>query len=262
MTRLLFAALLGLVSQSACSAQIDLAVKTRDVQDNLTYTDTLDWTGGKIKIQNEGISVSLEGGVRVVADPNATRVTATARLVALVLPEDKASGDLSLNDVQASYKIARSGDDIVVSCGHGQSHGSSIGTDAGCELLTVTIPAGTATTPLDLTVVSGSGGMNLELASATLASLVTSADVGDTTAKLPSTAGATYRLVSEEAGDLDVTMPTPWSADKVTLEADADAITNAFALTATGGYGAAGGIASLTITSKEFAGSTGEILLH
>lgn len=254
--------LLAFLPCIGCSTTIDLAVKARDVQENLTYSDDLDWTGGTIKIQNEGTRVSINGGVRVIADGNATRVSATARLVALVLPEEKSNGDLTLNDVQDTFRITRSGDDIVVTCGHGKTHGSSLAADSGCELITVTIPAGNATTPLDLTVVSGSGGMSLELAGATMKKLVTSADVGNTNAQLPATAGGDYTLVSEEAGDLDVAMPAGWSADVVKLEADADAITSAFPLTATGGYGAAGGLASLTITSREFAGSTGNIDLH
>lgn len=248
---------------SGCSTSISLQTKVRDVQDNVVQNDTADWAGGKIKIQSDGVGVSINGGVRVIADPNATRVTATARLVAMVLPDDKANGDLSIADAQATFTISHSGNDIVVSCSHGQTHGSSNSGESGCELLTVTIPVGTAAEKLDLTVLSGNGGMNLQLGSAILSNLGTNATSGDTVAVLPATQGANISLVSEQGNDIDATMPSGWSADSVILQADTDKIKNSFTLTSSGGYGTAGaGLQSLKLTSKEFAGSTGEITLH
>ena len=258
-----YVALVAGMLTTACTTEISLSAKTRDVQDNVLKADVLDWSGGKIRIQNDGVGVSINGGVKVVADASATKVSATARFVALVLPEEKTNGDLSINDAVETFSITRSGDDVIVNCNHGQTHGSSAAGDSGCELLTVTIPTGTATTPLDLSVLSGNGEVNLALSSAVLVDLATSSNVGNTVAVLPATKSATIALVSEQAGDLDVTMPAGWSADSVVLGADADEIANSFALTSTGGYGAPGaGLASLTITSKPFAGSTGKITLH
>ena len=260
--RIAFLAVVGILA-GGCTQEISLSTKTRDVQDNVLKSDVLDWAGGKIRIQSDGVGVSINGGIKVVADTTVTKVTATARFVALVLPEEKTNGDLSINDAVESFTITHSGNDVIVNCNHGGTHGSSLTGDSGCELLTVTIPTGTASMKLDLSVLSGNGEVNLALSNAVLSDLTTSSSVGDTVAVLPATQGATFSLVSEQANDLDVTMPTGWSADAVTLAADATRITNAFPLTSTGGVGTPGsGLASLTLTSKPFAGTTGSIKLH
>ena len=248
---------------SGCTNEISLSTKTRDVQDNVLKADALPWAGGKIRVQSDGVDVSVNGGIKVSASASVTTVTATARFVALVLPEEKTNGDQSINDAIETFTITHSGEDVIVNCNHGGAHGSSLAGDSGCELLTVTIPAGTAASKLDLSVLSGNGEVNLLLSSAILSNLSTSSKVGDTVASLPATQGATLSLVSEQANDLDVTMPAGWSSDAVALTADANQISNAFPLTSTGGYGTPGaGLASLTITSKPFAGTTGSIKLH
>ena len=74
-------------------------------------------------------------------------------------------------------------------------------------------------------------------------------------------------FVAEKADDITVTMPASWAADEVILQADADKIQNAFSDAklgaGAGGRGEPGtGLASLKLTSKEFAGSTGTITLR
>ena len=80
--------------------------------------------------------------------------------------------------------------------------------------------------------------------------------------------GANISLVGEQGDDISVKLPSDFAADEVILQADADKITlgpftDIKEGAGAGGRGQAGsGLASLKLTSKEFAGSTGEITLR
>jgi hypothetical protein len=244
------------------------AVKTRFVEPNVVKEDTAAWTGQSIKIQIEGVGVAVNGGVQVTADPNATKVSATARILAMASEDDKANADQSILDAKGTFTITSSGTDIVVACGHGGSHGSSNAGESGCELVQVTLPTGSTSKPLKLEILGGNGEMMVQLRGATIANVgVNNNGSGDTSAEVPATPGANVSLVSSKSGDITVTLPTNWSADEVILQADADKIQNAFADAklgaGAGGRGTPGvGLASLKVTSKEFAGSTGTITLR
>lgn len=267
-SRIAFGTVLAAIVASAagCQVQASVRTKTRYVEPNIVKEDTTDWAGQPIKIQIEGVGVAVNGGISVTADPNATKVQANARFLAMAFEDDKASADQSIVDAKNTFTISNTASEIVISCGHGGTHGSSNGGESGCELVNIVVPAGDAQKPLEITVLGGNGDMTLELQSATIKN-VGANNSGDINANIPATQGANVSLVAEKADDITVTMPASWAADEVILQADADKIQNAFSDAklgaGAGGRGEPGtGLASLKLTSKEFAGSTGTITLR
>lgn len=255
----------GIVASLAgCQVQASVKTKTRYTID-AGREDTAAWAGQAISIDIQGVGFAINGGVSVTADPNATKVSATAKLLALAF--EKADADLSIEDVKNSFTLTSDGNKITIVCGHGGTHGSSNSGESGCEKVDIVIPAGSADKPLDLKVLSGNGEVTLQLASATLANLGTNAK-GLTNADLPATKGATISLVGEQGDDIAVKLPADFAADEVILQADEDKIalgpfTDIKNGAGAGGRGTAGtGLASLKLTSKEFAGSTGQITLR
>lgn len=254
-------------SVMGCKVEASVKTKTRFVETNVVREDTADWDGSPIEIKIQGVGVSLNGGVSVTADPNATKVKATARMLAMAFADEKENADLSIAEAQNTFTLTNSGSGINVSCGHGSSHGSSNGGESGCELVEIVVPAGSAEKKLDLKVLSGNGTLTLQLSGATLSNLGTNSNGGLTNADLPATQGATISLVSE-SDDIAAKLPADFAADEIILQADADKIelgpfTDIKNGAGAGGRGTAGtGLASLKITAKEFAGSTGTITLR
>ncbi|MBN9165799.1 MAG: hypothetical protein BGO98_46060 [Myxococcales bacterium 68-20] len=256
-------------SVMGCQVQASVTAKpkTRFVETNVVREDTADWDGSPIQIDIKGVGISLNGGVSVTADPNATKVKATARMLAMALAEEKESADASITEAKTTFTLSNSGSGITVACGHGGSHGSSNGGESGCEHVEIVVPAGSADKKLDLKVLSGNGTLTLQLSAATLGSLGANSNGGLTNADLPATQGATISLVSE-SDDISAKLPADFAADEVILQADADKIevgpfTDIKNGAGAGGRGTAGtGLASLKLTAKEFAGSTGTITLR
>lgn len=253
---------------SGCEGQFSatLKSKTRFVEENVVHEDAADWGGGPIEIRIEGVGASYNGGVKVTADPAATKVRATARMLAMAVAEEKENADLSISEAKASFTIANDGSGVKVSCDHGGSHGSSAAGESGCELVEIVVPAGTDERPVELKVLSGNGTMTLRLAQAAVSSVGTNAK-GDIDAELPATKGASISLVADSGDDITAKLPADFAADEVILQADADKIAlGSFSEAKTGegagGYGPAGtGLKLLKLTSKSFAGSTGKITL-
>lgn len=260
-------AVVGATSLAGCQVQASVKTKNRFVEPNITATDTADWAGQKITINIQGVGVSVNGGVKVTASASATKVTATARFLAMAFEEEKPNADMSIVEAKQTFAITNTASEITVACGHGGSHGSSDSGSSGCELTEITIPAGSETQPLELTVLGGNGGIDLNLSGAYIKNLGSNSNGGDIVAKLPASKGGSISLVTEKSDDITMNMPSSWAADSVTLQADADKITNAFSDLTTydgsQGRGQAGsGLASLKATSKSFAGSTGKIILQ
>ncbi|MBX3214016.1 MAG: hypothetical protein KF850_18420 [Labilithrix sp.] len=257
-------------SVTGCQVQASIKTKTRFTETNVVREDAADWDGEAVEVKIEGVGISINGGVTVTADPNATKVRATARMLAMAFAEEKENADLSIAEAKNTFTVSNAGGTISISCGHGASHGSSNAGESGCELVEVVVPTGTAGgKPLNLNrVLSGNGTLTLQLSAANLMTLGTNSNGGDTNADLPAVQGATYSLVSEKADDIAVKLPADFSADEVILQADADKIelgpfTDIKPGAGAGGRGNAGeGLASLKITSKDFAGSTGTITLR
>jgi len=251
------------IASTGCSVSVSAKSKTRFVEENVT-TPGADWAGEAIRVDDAAVGASVNGGLEIIAEQGRTRVEATARLLAMADDNDKASADQTIVEAKQTFKIVKSGNTITVSCGHGNAHGSSEAGLSGCERLVVRIPAGDATKALDLQAAVGNGGMTISAANATLANLGANSNGGDIEATIPSTKGANISFVSEKADDITIRLPADFAADAITLQADADKIdTTAFGDIQSGaGRGTAGvGAASLKATSKEFAGSTGRIVL-
>ncbi len=258
---------LGLAATLAgCQVEASIKTKTRYTLD--VAKDPVEWDGQKpISIKIEGVGISVNGGVSVTTDPNATSIRASARLLAMAFSEEKENADLSIAEAKETFTIANDSSGIRIACGHGGTHGSSNAGESGCEKVDVVIPAGDASKPITLQVLSGNGEVTLQLGNATLKDLGTNAH-GTTNATLPNTQGANVSLVGEDGADIEVKLPSGFAADQVILQADADKIdlgsyTDIKNGEGAGGYGTPGtGLASLKLTSKEFAGSTGEIKLR
>ena len=253
------------VGTSGCRVSVE--TKSRYTEPNVAKEDSADWAGEPIDVNIQGVGVSVNGGVTVTADPSAKRVRATARMLAMAFEGEKSNADLSLTEAKATFTVSRSGSGVSVACGHGGSHGSSTAGESGCELVEIVVPAGTAAQPLSLTVRSGSGTLTLALSGATINTISANSNGGLTTADLPATKGGSISLVSE-SDDIEARLPSNFAADEVILQADAGSINlgpfsdikNGAGL---GGRGTKGmGLASLKLTAKEFAGSTGTITLR
>ena len=264
-SRVVFGCIVAVFGLSAAGCEVSVKTKTRFVGDT-AIVKSAPWNGGAIKVDVAGVGVAVGGGVTVNVDPSATSVTANARMVALAF--EKADADASIADAEKTVNVsADSSGTINVVCGHGGTHGGSDSGSSGCELVTITIPAGAATKLLDLEVLSGNGDQNLNLGNAFIKNLGTNqGGSGNIIASLPATPGGNLSLVSEQAGDITVTMASGWSADQVVINADADKIENdsgAKLGAGAGGQGTKGaGLVALTLTSKSFAGSSGKVTLR
>src|SRR5688572_32811387 len=128
--------------------------QTRFVEDGVP-AEPVTWAGEPIEIKIDGVGISVNGGVDVVAEQGRTEVDATARLLAMAVSSEKLNADLTIKEVKDTFKITKAGSTITVACGHGLSHGTSSAGESGCEKVTVRIPAGGDTQPLSLTVLSG-----------------------------------------------------------------------------------------------------------
>lgn len=263
---LLLSSVVGAAVLAGCTVQATVKSKTRFVEDGVTLTSSEPWAGEAVTVRAEGVGVAVNGGVVVRADPAATSITATARMVAMAEPEDKASADQSIIDAKQTFRIERGDGGFTIVCGHGGSHGTSSAGESGCELVTVTVPAGSEAQPISVKALSGNGEVKVDLSASTLARLDVNAK-GDVDAKFPASKGASVSIVAEQADDIVARVPADFAADSVTLTADPGSIDNGFSdLTLDesghGTRGAAGtGAASISLTSKPFAGSSGRVTL-
>jgi DUF4097 and DUF4098 domain-containing protein YvlB len=109
------------------------------------------WHGLPILVTN------ANGDVIVNGDPNATVVTAVAKVFAFADPDKQADGTAAISDTQSSFQVTADASMIHVACKQAsQQHGSAgIGT-TGCDL-TVTVPAGSANQGIVLSAHSGNG---------------------------------------------------------------------------------------------------------
>jgi hypothetical protein len=259
--------ILGIVA-SVTGCRVSVETKNRYVKNDVKVEDTADWNGQAIKIDIAGVGIASNPEVKVVADPNATKVRATARLLAMAFENEEANALQTRDEAEQTFKITNTADEITLACGHGQKHGSAEAGESGCEAVDIVIPTGTDAKKLAVTVLSGNAQLTLQLSSAVVSNIGTNANGGDTNADLPATQGASISLVSQKGDDIAAKLPADFAADEVILQSDADKIalgpfTDIKQGAGAGGRGTAGtGLASLKITSKEFAGTTGQITLR
>lgn len=271
-TVLLGGLVLGILAcSSGCTVQATVKTKTRFTEPGVAPSaqPTDAWNGEKIVVRAEGVGVAVNGGLEIKVDPSATKVSAVADMVALANDDDKTSADQSIVDAKGTFKIEKAGDVWNVVCGHGGSHGSSNSGESGCNKVIVTIPAGSSTQPIALDALSGNGQVNIDISSVTLESLGVNGK-GDITVRAPTTKGSTISVVAEQSDDVNLLLPSSFAADEVYFVADADKIVNNVSdmtLTAAdggkkGSRGTAGeGAKSVKLTSKQFAGSSGQVIL-
>ncbi len=262
-------ALVGLVGLTACSIStsdggITLKTQTRYVEDNVTREAPAAWAGEKIEINAQGTGISVNGGLKIQCDSNTTTVKASARMLAYADADDKTSADTSIIDAKATFTITTANGVTSIACGHGGSHGTSSAGNSGCEYMIVTVPGGTSAQKVDVKGLSGNGGIVVTAGGALISSLALNSNGGDIDITADANQGSTISAVSEKSDDITLHLPTAFAADKIVLVADPTSIDiSAFPdVVNNQGRGAAGtGATVISLESKEFAGTTGKVIL-
>jgi hypothetical protein len=155
------ASFLLLVSAAGC--RIEAHTQTQ-FEDNTqpAKTSTKDWNGEAITINNGGVNpVTGSSGVEVTFSSTATKITAQAVFAAHADDDKEADAKAAIKDAVGTFVIEETATGFNIKCGHGNSHGSASVSGSGCKKLSVTLPAGSATKALDLTVGGGNGDMNV-----------------------------------------------------------------------------------------------------
>jgi hypothetical protein len=194
-------------------------------------TSVMDWAGQPIKITNGGVNpLSGAGGVEVTTSATATKITVSAVFAAHADDDKKSDADATIKDAIASLVIEESANGFNITCGHGNSHGTSNVAGSGCKLLRVTIPAGSATQPLDLTVGNGIGDVKVGQSGDVpfvRNLLVDDNGVGDVFVKTNTVPDATLDIRGENA--LTVTLPSDFSTKAVAFNIEESDPDKAFA---------------------------------
>lgn len=274
-TVLMGSMVLGIVA-SAAGCRVSAESKTRFTENNIAIADTQDWVGQPILIDIPAAGVVINGGVNVDTSSVATdtKIAANARVVAYAFDEDKADAQLTINDVKAGFVITNTPTLITISCPHGQTRGGSNSGESGCELTNIVVPQGTVDRPLDLEIRTGNGDLKINGLTGKFKRLAANAngaacDIDATVGPSSGSIGAAISLVSEQSGDITLRVPGDFAADSVALIADPGASSlgpYASEITATDGTVGRGvrgsGFASIKLTSKPFAGSSGKLFLQ
>jgi hypothetical protein len=252
-------------SVSTTDNSITFKTQTRFLNDpDVTKESTKAWDGEAITIVQDGAAIIQNGGLQIVGSPTATKVSVTARVIALADKEDKANADKSIADVVASVKIVEEAGRITVQCKNGGTYGTSSAGKSGCELLTVTVPSGSEQKPHNLTAGCGNGTINVS--GIVGAALIEGNGTGDIVASITPTKGVTVQVTQKQAGDVTLSLPANFATDSLVIRADAASISIDPGFTPAvennKGRGTAGtGAAAINVTSTEFAGSTGKVTL-
>jgi hypothetical protein len=215
----------------ACSVSVEVKPPHRFNGTEQTKEATQAFNGEEIQISNQN------GELQVVSDSGVSKITAALKPFAIAeegTPQSDA--DAALLEVIASLTITECAGKVTVSCGQAtRSHGNVSTGTTGCDL-TVRIPAGQG---VKLSAVSGNGkltGGGLTAADGAQISLVSnngsveatvtggakvSSGNGDVTAALTPTKGSVLD-VSTENGDIDLSLPSDFAADTVSLAGGKD----------------------------------------
>jgi hypothetical protein len=223
-------ALVVLATASGCRIEAHTQTQVED-STQPAKTSVMDWTGQPINITNAGVNpLSGEGGVEVTASASATKITVSAVFAAHADDDKKADADATIKDAIATLVIEESANGFNITCGHGNAHGSSNVAGSGCKLLRVTIPAGSATQPLDLTVGNGNGDIKVGQSGDVQfvkKLLVDDNGSGDVSVNTNTVADATLEIRGENA--LTVGLPSDFSTKAVTFNVNEDDPMKAFA---------------------------------
>lgn len=212
-----------LAGATGCQVEATVKTKTRYTSKEGPSVREGDWQGGQIRINNKAPGTVQNGGVHITYDPNATKVTARAVIIAFGLPEEPADYEATLREAIETFKISQNGTGLNIECLNGTDHNNAKGSESGCERIDIVIPGATPQ-PLDLYVISGNGGLTMNLGDATIANIETHAFNGDTDASFLDSDGAKVLLIGERSSDVIARVPADLAADRVVLTAEADKV--------------------------------------
>jgi hypothetical protein len=220
------------VAAAASGCRIEAHTQTQfEDSSQPAKTSVMDWTGQPIKITNDGVNpLSGNGGVEVTAAAGTTKISVTAIFAAHADDDKKADADATIKDALATLIIAESANGFAITCGHGKAHGTSNVAGSGCKLLRVTIPAGSATQPLDLTVGGGNGDIRVGQSGDTPTVknlLVDNNGSGDVAVRTSTVPDATVDVRGGNA--VTVALPSDFSSKTVALIVNESDATKAFA---------------------------------
>jgi hypothetical protein len=236
----------AVLATMGCRGQ-SIEARSRFVEDGVTKATEADWDGQSIEIQNAG--VTLTGGLQLLAGAT-SRVSATARMLAIADTEDKASADQAIIAAKETFQVVTDGAVTSARCGNGPMVESVAPADSGCDALDVSLPVGTDAKPLMVAARSAIGLVVVSLADAVLGALDLEGSQGAIDVKVPSRAGAVITVVSKTGDVVMLNLPADFAADVVVLEAPPEQIdTTAFPDLVNGkGRGEAGrGAKSITV---------------
>ena len=191
-----------------------------------------DWAGEPITITNDGINpAGGTTGVEVKVSSTATKITAEATFAAHADDDKESDAQSSIKDAITTLVIEESANGFAVKCGHGGSHGSSTVAGSGCKILRVTIPAGSALKPHNLTVGNGAGSIRVGLANAGDAMpyvsnlLVDNNGLGEVDIRVNPVKGAVLVVTGDDS--VQVALPRGFSAGKILFTVDESDATKA-----------------------------------
>ena len=150
-----------LVTASGCRIEAHTQTQFED-STQPAKTSTKDWNGEAITVTNGGVNpVTGSSGVEVNFSATATKITAQAVFAAHADDDKEPDAKAAIKDAVGTFVIEETATGFNVKCGHGSSHGTASSAGSGCKKITITLPAGSATKALDLTVGGGNGDINV-----------------------------------------------------------------------------------------------------
>lgn len=231
-------AVVGATVALGCTVTVKTQTKFRPAAP-VTGSSQAAWTAQAIEIEN------ANGGVRIVGDASATKVTFSTFPFAFA--DTQTDGDAAVADVQGRIAIDETADRIYVHCSTAsKSYGTAANGTTGCDDLTVTVPAGSLSAGLKLKAVSHNGSVSAQnltaaagqqllilsdngsvTASNITGSVRAHTDNGSVDASFTPTGGAQCEASSGN-GDVTLSLPADFSADALALSAKGGVVINGF----------------------------------
>lgn len=264
---------MGLLAFAGTGCKVEASAKTKTKFTPKTGDEVreADWGGGVISIENQAPGVVSNGGMFITYDPAATKVRASARVIALGLPEEQADAEETLKEAIATFTVTANGTGVNVSCKTGTNHNNAKGTESGCEKIDIIIPGafGGTTPAIELNAVNRNGGLTINMGQAPIKSILGNSFNGTLDATFQDTAGGNVQLFGKEGSDVIARLPADFAADSIAIGCDPDKrnlgpfASELTVFDGTAGRGDKGvGLLLLRLDSEEFAGSTGEVSMN
>lgn len=234
---------------------VTIRTKTEFVSDARPNKE-IAYTGQTIEILNDSPNPGLGLQFTVTGNPGATAVKAAAVISSQGDQGDTENAQKANAEALESFTVTEANGKITVRCGHStKDYGTVSQASTGCKTLTVTVPAGDATKPINLVVKSGNADVTVTGVTGSVA--VDGQGTASATVSATPVKGSVITVLADS--DATLALPATFSADVVNLGADDPKTidTSAFPeLKAGSGYGTAGtGAASITVKSTGLLGS-------